>query len=139
MRKWYSCRDRTSSQCTSRSEISMQGRLGKNARNQVMDSCDDSTKRSERVYFCCCCRSSAKRVYQSHSFTHFKYYRSNYLFDLGASRYRYGIGGSSLDWLVETFRSKSVEFDRIFAWEAKVLDQNVSDRSSAKRENIIQL
>ena len=64
---------------------------------------------------------------------------SNYLFDLGASRYRYGIGGSSLDWLVETFRSKSVDFDRIFAWEAKVLDQNVSDRSSAKRENVIQL
>ena len=50
---------------------------------------------------------------------------SSYLFDLGASRYRYGIGGSSLDWLVETFDSKRVQFDRIFAWEAKTMDQNV--------------
>jgi len=47
----------------------------------------------------------------------------SYLFDLGASQYRHGIGGSSLDWLVETFASRSVRFDRIFAWEAKPVVQ----------------
>ena len=42
----------------------------------------------------------------------------NFLFDLGASTYRYGTGGDSQRWLVEAYERRGLIFDRIFAWEA---------------------
>lgn len=43
----------------------------------------------------------------------------NYLFDAGASSYLDGLGGASQSWLVDEYRRRGVEFDRIFAWEAR--------------------
>ena len=46
--------------------------------------------------------------------------RRNLLFDLGASTWRLGSGGSSLSWLVDTYwRRGFARFERIFAWEAE--------------------
>ena len=44
--------------------------------------------------------------------------RSAILFDLGASTYHGGAGGSSLHWFVEQYWRRGFAFDRIFAWEA---------------------
>ena len=59
------------------------------------------------------CKDDSAKMLATKSWIHLKIpprdpKGSSYLFDLGASRYRYGIGGSSLDWLVETFDSKRV-------------------------------
>mmetsp|Transcript_7997 Transcript_7997/g.13484 ORF Transcript_7997/g.13484 Transcript_7997/m.13484 type:complete len:359 (+) Transcript_7997:22-1098(+) len=40
-----------------------------------------------------------------------------YFFDLGASLYNLGLGGSSQKWFVETYFGHGIDFDRIFAWE----------------------
>jgi hypothetical protein len=44
----------------------------------------------------------------------------SYLFDLGASLYNSGAGGASQQWFVETYESRGVSWDGIFAWEASV-------------------
>ena len=41
-----------------------------------------------------------------------------FLFDLGASLYSEGIGGSSQDWFINAYAKLGVQFDRILAWEA---------------------
>jgi hypothetical protein len=41
-----------------------------------------------------------------------------YYFDLGASLYNSGSGGSSQDWFVETYERRGIRWDGIFAWEA---------------------
>jgi hypothetical protein len=40
-------------------------------------------------------------------------------FDLGASLYHTGYGGASMSWFVTQYRLRDIQFDRIFAWEAK--------------------
>ena len=40
-------------------------------------------------------------------------------FDLGASLYHTGNGGASMSWFVTQYRLRGIQFDRIFAWEAK--------------------
>jgi len=40
-------------------------------------------------------------------------------FDLGASLYNTGNGGASMSWFVNQYRARGIQFDRIFAWEAK--------------------
>ena len=40
-----------------------------------------------------------------------------YYFDLGASLYNSGSGGSSQDWFVETYERRGIRWDGIFAWE----------------------
>ena len=42
-----------------------------------------------------------------------------YYFDLGASLYDSGAGGASQSWFVETYESRGIRWDGIFAWEAK--------------------
>jgi hypothetical protein len=42
-----------------------------------------------------------------------------FFFDLGASLYARGMGGSSMNWFVESFRSHGISFDEIHAWEAR--------------------
>lgn len=42
-----------------------------------------------------------------------------YYFDLGASLYHSGSGGSSQDWFVEAYERRGVRWDGIFAWEMK--------------------
>lgn len=42
----------------------------------------------------------------------------NFLFDLGASLYSQGIGGSSQDWFINAYGKLGIKFDRILAWEA---------------------
>lgn len=44
----------------------------------------------------------------------------NYFFDLGASKYNDGAGGASQAWIINAYRKRGVEFDRIFLWEAQV-------------------
>ena len=39
------------------------------------------------------------------------------LFDLGASLWSKGKGGSSQDWFIEAYRRQNISFDKIFAWE----------------------
>jgi len=39
-------------------------------------------------------------------------------FDVGASIYNAGAGGDSQKWFVDNFRSKGIEFDHIYGWEA---------------------
>jgi len=41
-------------------------------------------------------------------------------FDLGASLYHTGSGGASMSWFVSQYRLRGIQFDRIFAWEAKL-------------------
>lgn len=41
------------------------------------------------------------------------------LFDLGASTYSRGMGGSSMNWFIEAYRHHGITFDEIHAWEAK--------------------
>eukprot|EP00614_Pseudopedinella_elastica_P013744 CAMPEP_0172585078 /NCGR_PEP_ID=MMETSP1068-20121228/4548_1 /TAXON_ID=35684 /ORGANISM="Pseudopedinella elastica, Strain CCMP716" /LENGTH=474 /DNA_ID=CAMNT_0013379421 /DNA_START=40 /DNA_END=1464 /DNA_ORIENTATION=+ len=48
--------------------------------------------------------------------------RRAFLFDLGASTYDEGLGGASQSWFVESYASKGIVFDRIFAWEATVYE-----------------
>lgn len=43
-----------------------------------------------------------------------------YLFDFGASMYNSGAGGASQQWFVETYESRGVKWDGIFAWEVSV-------------------
>ena len=43
-----------------------------------------------------------------------------YLFDFGASLYNSGAGGASQQWFVETYESRGVKWDGIFAWEVSV-------------------
>ena len=40
-------------------------------------------------------------------------------FDLGASSYLSGMGGSSMNWFVETYERHGIGFDEVHAWEAK--------------------
>ncbi len=40
-------------------------------------------------------------------------------FDLGASLYHTGNGGASMSWFVNAYRVRGIQFDRLFAWEAK--------------------
>ena len=40
-------------------------------------------------------------------------------FDLGASLYHTGNGGASMSWFVNQYRVRGIQFDRIYAWEAK--------------------
>lgn len=40
-----------------------------------------------------------------------------YYFDLGASLYNSGSGGSSQDWFVEAYERRGIQWDGIFAWE----------------------
>ena len=40
-------------------------------------------------------------------------------FDMGASLYHTGNGGASMSWFVTQYRVRGIQFDRIFAWEAK--------------------
>ena len=42
-----------------------------------------------------------------------------FLFDLGASLYRSGLGGSSQEFFVESYAARGIHFDRILAWEPK--------------------
>ena len=42
-----------------------------------------------------------------------------YYFDMGASLYDSGAGGASQSWFVETYESRGIRWDGIFAWEAK--------------------
>ena len=42
-----------------------------------------------------------------------------FYFDLGASLYDSGKGGSSQSWFVETYESRGIHWDGIFAWEAQ--------------------
>ena len=44
--------------------------------------------------------------------------RNAYYFDLGASMYNSGGGGPSQSWFVETYESRGIEWDGIYAWEA---------------------
>jgi hypothetical protein len=39
-------------------------------------------------------------------------------YDLGASTYKTGVGGSSQEWFVDEFSKRNMEFDDVFAWEA---------------------
>ena len=51
-----------------------------------------------------------------------------FLFDLGASLYRSGLGGSSQDFFVESYAARGIHFDRILAWEPKPYpDQKIID------------
>ena len=52
-----------------------------------------------------------------------KRYATKFFFDLGASLYNTGFGGASQQWFVETYESHGLEFDRILAWEAKLIAQ----------------
>jgi hypothetical protein len=45
-----------------------------------------------------------------------------YYFDLGASLYNSGSGGSSQDWFVETYEQRGIRWDGIFAWEVAQQD-----------------
>lgn len=47
-----------------------------------------------------------------------------YFFDLGSTLYNRGVGGErdSFKWFKETYAHRGVEFDHIFAWEAKPVD-----------------
>jgi len=49
----------------------------------------------------------------------------SFLFDLGASTYREGSGGASQSWFVDIYAAKGIFFDRIFAWEAKPMNQSI--------------
>ena len=42
-----------------------------------------------------------------------------FFFDMGASLYHTGNGGASMSWFVNQYRLRGIQFDRIFAWEAK--------------------
>jgi hypothetical protein len=46
---------------------------------------------------------------------------TNYYFDLGASTYTSGFGGSSQNWFVDSYAKRGIKFDRIIAWEAITL------------------
>lgn len=48
-----------------------------------------------------------------------------YYFDLGASLYHSGSGGSSQDWFVETYERRGIKWDGIFAWEVAPHDPAV--------------
>jgi hypothetical protein len=48
--------------------------------------------------------------------------RRSFLFDLGASTYTEGLGGASQGWFVETYARQGINFDRILAWEATVIN-----------------
>ena len=41
-------------------------------------------------------------------------------FDMGASLYHTGNGGASMSWFVNQYRMRGIQFERIFAWEAKL-------------------
>ena len=41
----------------------------------------------------------------------------HYYFDAGASSYTAGAGGASQGWIVDTYASRSIQFDDILAWE----------------------
>eukprot|EP00877_Chromochloris_zofingiensis_P014514 jgi/Chrzof1/9316/UNPLg00285.t1 len=57
--------------------------------------------------------------YQSHE------HGKNFYFDLGASTYKSGAGGSSQQWLIEAYSRRGIEFDRILMWEAKRTDPSL--------------
>ena len=52
--------------------------------------------------------------------------RRAFFFDVGASIYNTGAGGASQSWFVETYRRGGVEFDRIFAWEARAPKHSIA-------------
>jgi hypothetical protein len=41
-----------------------------------------------------------------------------FYFDMGASVYSAGLGGSSQSWFIETYAERGVDFDELFLWEA---------------------
>jgi hypothetical protein len=48
--------------------------------------------------------------------------RSHFLFDLGASTFLAGKGGSSQKLLVDSYAANGIRFDRIFLWEPEAVD-----------------
>ena len=57
-----------------------------------------------------------------------------FFFDLGASTYARGMGGSSMNWFVDAYRRHGIAFDEIHAWEAKWARNPMGGAPQAVRE-----